>query len=31
MFWKEVSKVNGGKVENLNRIKDVNGRQILEV
>ena len=22
LFWKEVSKVNGGKVENSNRIKD---------
>ena len=30
LFWKEVSKANGGKVENLNRIKDGNGRLILE-
>ena len=22
LFWKEVSKANGGKVENFNRIKD---------
>ena len=26
LFWKEVSKVNGRKVENFNRIKDGNGR-----
>ena len=26
LFWKEVSKVNGEKVENSNRIKDRNGR-----
>ena len=30
LFWKEVSKVNGGKVENSNRIKDRNGRLVLE-
>ena len=30
LFWKEVSKVNRGKVENSNRIKDGNGRVILE-
>ena len=24
-FWKEVSKANGGKVENSNKIKDGNG------
>ena len=29
-FWKEVSKMNGGKVENFNRIKDGNGRLVLE-
>ena len=29
LFWK-VSKVNGGKVENSNRIKDGNGRLVLE-
>ena len=26
MFWKEVSKENGEKTENSNRIKDGNGR-----
>ena len=30
LFWKDVSKGNGGKVENSNRIKDGNGRLILE-
>ena len=30
MFWKEVSKTNGGKVENSNRIKYGNGRLVLE-
>ena len=30
LFWKEVSKVNGGKVVNSNRIKDGNGRLVLE-
>ena len=30
LFWKEVSKANGGKVENSNRIKDRNGRLVLE-
>ena len=30
LFWKKVSKANGGKVENSNRIKDGNGRLILE-
>ena len=30
LFWKEVSKANGGKVENSNRIKDGNGRLVLE-
>ena len=30
LFWKEVSKVNGGKVENSNKIKDGNGRLVLE-
>ena len=30
LFWKEVSKANGGKVENSNRIKDENGRLVLE-
>ena len=30
LFCKEVSKVNGGKVENCNRIKDGNGRLTLE-
>ena len=29
LFWKEVSKVNGGKVENSNRITDGNGRLVL--
>ena len=26
LFWKEVSKVNGGKVESCSRIMDGNGR-----
>ena len=26
LFWKEASKVNGGKVESCNRIKDGNGK-----
>ena len=30
LFWKEVSKANGGKVENSNRIKNGNGRLTLE-
>ena len=30
LFWKEVSKANGGKVENSNRIKDGNGVLVLE-
>ena len=30
LFWKELSKSNGGKVENSNRIKDGNGRLVLE-
>ena len=30
LFWKEVSKANGGKVENSNRIKDGNWRLVLE-
>ena len=30
LFWKEVSKVNGGKVENSNSIKDGNGSLVLE-
>ena len=30
LFWKEVSKAKGGKVESSNRIKDGNGRLILE-
>ena len=30
LFWKEVSKVNRGKVENSNRIKDRNGKLVLE-
>ena len=30
LFWKEVSKANGRKVENSNRIKDGNGRLVLE-
>ena len=29
LIWKEVSKVNGGKVENSNRIKDGNERLAL--
>ena len=28
-FWKEVCKVNGGKLESCNRIKDGNGRLAL--
>ena len=30
LFWKEVSEANVGKVENSNRIKDQNGRLVLE-
>ena len=30
LFWKEMSKVNGGKVENSNQIKDRNERLVLE-
>ena len=30
LFWKGVSKAYGGKVENFNRIKDGNGRLVLE-
>ena len=30
LFWNEVSKENGRKVENSNRIKDGNGRLVLE-
>ena len=30
LFWKEVSKVNGKKVENSNRIKDGNRNLVLE-
>ena len=30
LFWKEVSKVNGGKVKNSNKIKNGNGRLVLE-
>ena len=30
LFWKEVSKANERKVENYNRIKDGNGRLVLE-
>ena len=30
LFWKEVSNMNGGKVEISNRIKDGNGRLALE-
>ena len=30
LFWKEVSKVNAGKVENPNIIKDENGRLVLK-
>ena len=30
MFWEEVSRANGGKVENSNRIKDGNGRLVLK-
>ena len=29
LFWKEVSKVNGGKVENCSRVKDGKGRLTL--
>ena len=29
-FWKEVSKVNGERVKNSNRIKDGNGRLLME-
>ena len=29
LFWKEVSKANGGKVENWSRIKDGNGRLVF--
>ena len=30
LFWEEVSKANGGKAENSNRIKDGNGRLALK-
>ena len=30
LFWKEISNENGGKVENCSRIKDGNGRLVLE-
>ena len=30
IFWNEMSKVNGRKEENSNRIKDGNGRLVLE-
>ena len=30
LFWKEVSKGNGGEVKNYSRIKDRNGRLTLE-
>ena len=30
LLWKEVSKTDGGKVEIPNRIKDGNGRSVLE-
>ena len=30
LFWKEVIKANGGKVEDYNRIKDGNRRLVLE-
>ena len=30
MFWKKVSKANGGKVKNCSEIKDENGRLALE-
>ena len=30
LFWKEVSKANGRKVQNSNRIKNGNGRLVLE-
>ena len=30
VFWKEVSKVNGGNEESCSRIKDGNGRLALE-
>ena len=29
-FWKEVSKMNGERVDNSNRIKDGNGRLVLK-
>ena len=29
LFWEEVSKLNGGKVERCSRIKDGNGRLAL--
>ena len=29
LFWKDVSKANGGKGENSNKIKDVNERLVL--
>ena len=30
LFWKDVSKENGGMIENCSRIKDGNGRLALE-
>ena len=30
LFWKEVVKLNGGKVVSCSRIKDGNGRLVLE-
>ena len=30
LFWKNVSKANGGNVENSNRIKEGYGRLVLE-
>ena len=30
LFWKEVNKASGGKVDNSNRIKDGSGRLMLE-
>ena len=30
LFWKEVSKVNGGKAESCSKIKDGNRRLVLE-
>ena len=30
LLWKEMSRANGGKVENSNRIKDGNLRLVLE-